>query len=205
MLWTRGLQGLWRLENTALDGSGNGNHGTVSGAVYTDGRFGRCLDFDGTDDYLDVTGLSDASTSHTITFWAYSHDSATRGQYVFDSHTGRLLIAWVGDHEVKVAIYDGGWKVFGASPSANVWHFVAVVMNAATSKADMYLGGRPYGVQVTYSPVAIGGTVHIGSRYAILSGNWYPFNGLLDEFHVWNRALTQPQIQRVMMDMGPVG
>ncbi len=44
--------GIWRFEeigDTALDSSGYGNHGTITGATHTNGILGSALSFDGND------------------------------------------------------------------------------------------------------------------------------------------------------------
>ena len=210
MLYSRGLVGSWRLENTALDGSGNGNHGTpVGNPTYVAGRIGRCLDFPNTlrtdRHYLDVTGLTDAGKSHTFAFRAYPRNSARSLQYIFDAYIGRLVIGWGGDTARLIGLYSSAaWGYFGASPPSNTWHDVAITTNATTSTATMFLGGIPYGLQVNYTPVTIGSLVHIGARYDVAGTTWAGFDGPIDEFHIWNRVLTETDIRRVMMGMHPI-
>ncbi len=47
-----GLVGEWHFDGDAKDSSGNGNDGTVYGATFVDGKFGKALSFDGMDDYV---------------------------------------------------------------------------------------------------------------------------------------------------------
>lgn len=54
---TQDLVAHWRFNNNALDGSGNNNHGTISGAMFTSNRFdsvGTALEFNGSSDYVEV-------------------------------------------------------------------------------------------------------------------------------------------------------
>jgi len=48
-----GLTAYWKFDegvgDVAYDSSGNGNHGTIYGASWTDGKFGKALFFDGDD------------------------------------------------------------------------------------------------------------------------------------------------------------
>jgi len=39
---------------TARDSSGYGNHGSITGAIWVDGYYGKALSFDGVDDYVEV-------------------------------------------------------------------------------------------------------------------------------------------------------
>ena len=59
---TNGLVGWWGFNGNANDDSGNGNNGTVNGAILTSDRFGNtnaAYDFDGQDDY--ISGASSGS------------------------------------------------------------------------------------------------------------------------------------------------
>ena len=53
-----GLVGAWHFDegqgNIAHDSSGNNNHGTIYGAKWVDGKFGKALEFDGVDDYVEI-------------------------------------------------------------------------------------------------------------------------------------------------------
>jgi hypothetical protein len=57
--WPSGPSGLWTNQLTSdgklADLSGNGNHGTISGATFRAGPWGPCLYFDGVDDQLTFT------------------------------------------------------------------------------------------------------------------------------------------------------
>ena len=53
--------------NIARDSSGHGNHGSIMGAAWVEGQDGKALQFDGTDDYVEVAyndmfNLTDAFT-----------------------------------------------------------------------------------------------------------------------------------------------
>ena len=69
------LVGHWSLDegtgSVANDRSGNGNHGTVNGATWVDGRHGMALSFNGVDDYVEmpvVDGL-EAMSNMTAAAW----------------------------------------------------------------------------------------------------------------------------------------
>jgi hypothetical protein len=47
-----GLVGEWHFDGDAKDSSGNGNDGTIYGATFVEGKFGKALSFDGVDDYV---------------------------------------------------------------------------------------------------------------------------------------------------------
>ncbi len=75
---TNGLVGYWTFDGTdingttALDKSGQGNNGTITGATPAMGKLGQGLKFDGVDDYVWVsnTGVFNASLPYTMSLWA---------------------------------------------------------------------------------------------------------------------------------------
>jgi len=203
-VWDSNHKMVQHLEETDIDGgsgdikdsTSNGNNGTTATMDATDqvaGKVDGSFDFDGVDDYVDVTGMTDAGTTHTIEFWAYSRDSTNASKYPFDVQTGRILVGWGSDTAGWIGIYDGTWRLFGNSPSANVWHHLVFVLDGSTSKMKMYLDGTQYGSELSYSPQAIGGAVHIGARYA-QAGSWYGFNGLIDEVRISNTTRSSAWI-----------
>ena len=54
-----GLVAEWHFDegsgSVVKDISGNGNNGTIYGATWVDGKFGKALSFDGMDDYVEIT------------------------------------------------------------------------------------------------------------------------------------------------------
>ena len=60
--------------STVSDASGNGNHGTRSGAQWTNsGRYGKALVFDGVNDWVTVSDAPslDLTTGMTLEGWVY--------------------------------------------------------------------------------------------------------------------------------------
>jgi hypothetical protein len=56
-----------------LDASGNNKHGTIYGATWVDGKFGKALSFDGVDDYAKVEPFTVYGWSEiTISEWVYA-------------------------------------------------------------------------------------------------------------------------------------
>jgi hypothetical protein len=198
--------------STVNDSSGIGNTGVIvigssgtqnslgtcqigTSAAWTNGASGKIngsLNFDGNDDYLDLTGFTSQSTTNTISLWIKSKDNNSR--YFFDIQSGRILLGWGSDTAGQIGVYDGTWRLFGNSPSINVWHHLVFVLDGFTSKTKMYLDGTQYGSQLDYTPHSIGGTIHLGSRYS-LSGTWYGFNGQMDDVRIYNYALTAEQVK----------
>ncbi len=71
-----GLAGWWHFDGNALDSSGNGNTGTVTGAAYNaSGKFNAALQFDG-DDYVAVADDAALDMTDAITLSAWVSPSS---------------------------------------------------------------------------------------------------------------------------------
>ncbi|PPA78985.1 MAG: Translocon-associated protein beta (TRAPB) [ANME-2 cluster archaeon HR1] len=94
-----GLVSKWHFDegsgSIAKDSSGNENDGTIYGATWVDGKYGKALSFDGNGDYVEITPQSDVSAigDFTISVWTKLKDwkSQTNSnkdrQYIFDGHS----------------------------------------------------------------------------------------------------------------------
>ena len=190
---------------------GYGNHGTLHNfdfppsrtSGWNPGLDGVGLTFNGDDDYIDVTGFSCRETTYTIDMLVCSYDSSNSGKYLFDSETDRILIGWGSDTAGQIGVYDGTWRLFGDSPSANVLHRVTFVLDGSMSKMKMFLDGSQYGSELGYTPRAIGGTVHIGARYAASADDWYAFNGSIARVRILPRVMSAFEVMQ--MQINPYG
>lgn len=187
-----GLVGCWLMNegsgSTVQDLSGNGKHGTLGATTWAAGKFGSCLGFDG-GDTINITGFS-LSGSYTWSFWVCSTDT-TANTDLFDCQTGRMIVLW--RQSDMLTLYDGNYRYFGSTPSSG-WHHVVFVASATTLTCSCYMDGVQSGITRTYTPVNIGGSVAIGSRY---SGDDNYFNGLMSSCAIYNRALSASEIAQL--------
>ena len=215
------LKAVWKLNEgtgiVASDSSANNNDGQLNNSpTWKDGtdaigcKFGKCLEFDGTDDNVDVgTGFTDSiESAGTIEAWVYR--TGTTGG-IFSRSTGsswvdeRLVVFFRGDTN------EWGWSFsdgVGASNESqtmhrpvtdfplNTWTHMALTWNSAT--VTTYINGisvdsRPQ----TEVPEVTGTKTRIGWNEGIPGGNW-SFAGRIDEPRVWDKALTQEEIISAM-------
>lgn len=57
MVWSNGYSGVWHMKSVdgvVLDSTPHEHHGTIYGATETTGPLGKCLSFDGVDDYIEI-------------------------------------------------------------------------------------------------------------------------------------------------------
>ena len=193
---------------TVTDLSGNGNTGTVVGAAWATGKYGKALSFNGVSSYVDIGKAASLQLTGSMTWSAWVNASANPpGDGIIiaksDNTSGWQLKTSpdTGPHTFGSAVTaSGGSRIQRYSTtvrSLNVWYHVAGVYNAGTKTLDVYVNGvLDDGVLAGSVPGSqVNSSVHatIGRR----TGGLY-FNGIIDEVRIYNRALTQSEIQADM-------
>ena len=199
---------------TVTDASGHGVTGSIQGATWTTGgRYGSALNFNGSSSYVDLGNPTLLQITGSMTWSAWvraAANPADDGPIVAKSDNAS---GWqfktspdTGPHTFGVAVSGGvnapAQRYSTAVRSLNVWYYVAGVYNAAARTLDIYVNGvRDNGVLIGTIPasqVNSAVNVNIGRR----TGGFY-FSGIIDEVRIYNRALSQTEIQA---DMGaPIG
>jgi len=199
---------LWTLNEgmgtTAVDWSGHGHHGTITGAAqWVDGYMGAALSF--ADDvyvetaYPGVTGTA----ARTCCAWIKIPIAANRtimswGQNIA-GQKWRVRVDATGGLRAE----NNGGNIYGVTNVADGrWHHVAVVFadDGSPDIADtlLYVDGQPEmtaAAAVTPNPLdTIAGPLRIGED------PWHnaPWLDVIDEARVYDKALTQEEIALVM-------
>jgi hypothetical protein len=200
------LVGWWRFDEgsgtVANDSSGNGNDGTFNGdPQWAAGMFGGALEFNGTDDYVEVP---DNESLHlwerfTLAAWIYQVESSSsriidkigagtaNGPHL-DTHPGTTLRSCSGTCVSTAADY-----------TLEEWHHVAVTFDEGDVK--LYIDGSIEGEGSAPSPLA-GNSLSL--RIGADSDGQSLFHGLIDDVRVYNRALTEAEILAAMEGAGSV-
>jgi len=182
-----------------IDLSGHGNNGTIYGAQCVQGRSGKALSFDGSDDYVEVPH-SESLGAKTFVAWFKSNKWAESGgwsptivnKYTDDYNMFRIAFDESAGGRVAASVKVGGTEVgrFGTGGvSLNEWHHLVVVF---TNSVKIYLDG----INITstnscsWSRYTIDNKLYIGRR-----GNGGYFNGIIDEARIYNRALSEEEIK----------
>ena len=206
---TNGLIGWWPFNGNANDESGNGNNGTVNGAMLTQDRFGngnKAYSFDGINSYININPIASFNTSPTysIGLWAIvlnnnaSFDAAqyfiSRGQDVNSGAVG--LAIFQGTNNQFYTFLNGNANAVDPSTTESIpqsnWHHLLTTYNGDTIK--LYVDGNlvkqnPYGQPLGNSNDGI----LIGKHIASNPFSYY-VSGNIDDIGIWNRALTQQEI-----------
>jgi len=206
-----GLLGWWRFDEgtgtVARDSSGYGNDGTVYGdAAWADGKFGKALSFDGTDDHTSVlhNSVLSAPSRLTVQAWFKPHTVVPLYQQIVGKQVScdeyRLILY---GNTIRGQIYDASNEYTvnsangGVYVTADVWHNVVMTYDNANLK--LYVNG----VLVDSTSLTITINPNIAPLYiAINSGVHFPFNGVIDEVRIYNRTLSAAEIQEIF-ERGP--
>ena len=157
-----------QLTQITPDKSGNNN----VGELFT----GKAINFDGSSDYIDVSGFSMSGSVSTFAFWINSNDTLGR---MIDINPNRFIISFDNN---QLSLYDGSWKNFGTI-NTNVWNR-CVILTSGTS-AKCYVNGVQLGGEKTITALNIGSATAaiIGANY-VHSGSF--FDGEMSDFQIYN-------------------
>lgn len=195
---TSGLRGWWRMNGNGNDSSGNGYNGTVSNATLTTGQNGSAnAAYNFTPANSSYISLPDAAAlagdpTYTISAWYRSGSANAYGILGWGSWgTSNSVIA------LRVATIPGFQTYWWANDLNtpfvngfdNQWHQVVTSYDGATMKtyADgVYINGRT----PTAGHNAVATNMNIGR-----TNTAEYFSGVLDDVRLYNRALSDVEIQ----------
>jgi hypothetical protein len=172
------------------------NHGTLmNGATFAPGKVGDAFSLDGVDDFIEVPDRASLDLN-TLTIDAWINRTSNADARIVDKMTaggtdGYLLD--VVDNRLRLIV--GGNSVTGATPLPTD-AFVLVAGTFDGTNLRVYVNGALDGtttVASTSTP-ANNLTLRIGAD----SNGGSLFAGLIDEVELFNRALTQVEIQSLV-------
>lgn len=210
----RTLEGHWRLDEgsgtRAADASIHGRHGTVKGASWIQGRIRGGLQFDGTDDHVEVPNHADLSPhagpggEMTVAAWIRV------SEYPPASGQGRAPFVAKGDTrcwEYALYLYANGsagvsiWQPDGTGYaetntgllSKGEWHHVAVAVKKGQF-VSLYVDGKLRSQATEFKGETFAGAspFYIGRR-----GGQQFFKGEVDDVRLYSRPLTALELQEL--------
>jgi hypothetical protein len=211
-----GLVGYWNFDEgsgtIAYDSSGNNNHGTLNnGPIWVNGKFGKALSFDGVDDYVQISQSSslDVTSQVTVEAWvypnAYVDSTGMTGAIISRTHLSGghiyMLSIYPDSHKASYSVNPIPWEHSSdADLPLNTWThlamtydgvYVRLYMNGALDSS--YPLSEP--IQTTSNWLAFG-CIPCGPHGGV--GTYAYFNGMIDDVRIYNRALSQQEIQTDM-------
>ena len=219
-----GLVGYWPFDGNANDESGNGNDGTVTDAILTADRYSNAnsaynFDYAGyangaLDDMIYIAHNNSFNTSGlTVSCWfkptAWSYPGNPGSQAVFKRvETGYSTppgefwyIVFTDDGTLIGGVSDdnqGGTNIVSNAGdiSLNNWYNVVLTYDGQTEK--LYLDGVLVGSQTGTNLLSVQGNSGLSFGVSLqANGYWRPFNGDIDDSGIWNRALSESEIQQI--------
>ncbi|MFB0554129.1 MAG: LamG-like jellyroll fold domain-containing protein [Phycisphaerae bacterium] len=190
------LVGWWKFDvgsgNTAIDSSGNGFDITLHNTTWEDGVFGGAVNFNGVG-YGDVGNFRYSDNAITVCAWVW-HDAFRIGKIERYVTVGQevSVIRKMANGRLQFYIKtDGNLRNLWVPDvlTEGQWHHVAGTWDGLNQR--LYIDGMEIASQRP------GGILGNTSNVTMSSGG-EPFNGMLDEVRIYNRALTQDEIQVVM-------
>ncbi|AKG91304.1 WD40-like repeat protein [Geoglobus ahangari] len=182
-----------------VDVSGYRNNGTINGAVYVEGRYGKALKFDGINDYVDLGNKPEFQITNNITIAAWvKHNTGSPGSWediIMKGNTayGLQFYQTEGYFTFHLTAAGGGWKNLPSTvkPQAGVWYHVVGTYDGKTQR--IYINGvlnnevnDTFTINTNSYPLTIGYKVALDNSY---------LNGVVDDVRIYNRALTPEEVK----------
>ena len=193
------LVGYWSFNDgtgtTAIDGSGNENHGTLTNmeeADWVDGVVGKCLDFDGvSSQYVDCGSGVYPVSAISVSVWLNPSSFQTGGAAIGSSVNDGSLLFYSTGTDVRFYIRVGSWhsvSIPQSDISLDVWYHFVLTYDQTDLKVFMD------GVEKKSTNLS-GDITSTGSfRIGTYRGTDF-FNGLIDEVRIYSTALTASEIK----------
>ena len=213
---TDGLVAYYPFNGNANDESGNGNHGTVNGATLTtdrDGNENSSYSFDG-DDWIQLNHSQyvdfSISDNYTISCWVKVDTNHTVGsvyeKWDDSDNTPYPYILRIHDDIIISARYIGGQpqdyttsQTTTTNPNIlNSELYNNIVSVYTPNQILLYVNGNL--VSQSTNNMNNGGNTSNGVDITLgrrLNSNNRFFTGKIDDFGIWNRALTEQEIQNL--------
>jgi hypothetical protein len=211
----------WKMDecqgSTIHDSSNNSNHGTLTvtttggntngiGTCTTStsawgtgssGKFGASLNFDGDGDYIDLASDLGYTSQVSAFAWFKSLGSPAGGYHIIFGGQELEISIPTSTGELRTGVFTSARYVsnHGSGLTDGNWHHIGFTFDGSTKKSyidGVYVGqqtGIPGTLTSTFSNRRIG-------RYG--SSATYYANGLIDDARIYNYALSEAQVKKIM-------
>ncbi|MBN2217268.1 MAG: metallophosphoesterase [Pirellulales bacterium] len=218
---------------TAADATAPASNGTLANmsvpSAWVNGQFGKALDFDGTNDRVNMGATSelDLTEDLSMSFWIkpdgtgaskygplvgknLSGGPSNDGYFTDIVYTASVTGAGAPAGTIEFAITNEGVNTVLRSSTAlsltdGSWHHVAVMYQAGVRMA-IYLDGELDGELIAGVPEACAGTATafgLGNLAADSTTDAYCFSGAMDDVWMFSGVLTPTQIARLLAGTSP--
>jgi len=195
-----GLVAAWHFDENQgiIAGDAVGGHnGTITGALWTSGIKGSALHFDGTGNQVQVpnSGLNLTGNGISFSFWFRLDAVGDNGAFIFQNV--KYILKMDAQGRIGFALYTPVYKAVVMNYSDRIldtdWHHGVATYDGSEMKiyvdGNLKITGTNSGnLQSTTSDVYIGYQKTLN-----------PFKGIIDEMLVYDRALTQQEVEEILI------
>jgi len=204
------------ISGDATDSSGNGLDGSVNGAILTTDRNGNsnsAYQFDGTDDYIEISDSAslDLTSKLTIVAWIFTSEDqephlSTDGGIILNKENSYEVAIAAQTNTIKYAFWytdkKWAWIDTGININLNEWNLIVITFDS--NKINTYLNSKlVYEQEITGELIPTDYPLGIGARYLADEGadHWIAnFKGIIDEIRLYNRVLSSEEIETLFLD-----
>ena len=205
---TNGLVGYWPFNGNANDESGSGNNGTVNGATLTTDRFGvanKAYSFDGVNDFIDLGVnplINNLTQNYTFSFFILKNNfnsSMVLGN-IDPSIVGswRILLRTTTNFESSFNNSPTWYSAYSSQNTITLNNWIHLVTVRDNSFIKIYVNGilnSTTNVGLLNPNTYPNAETKLGKHWVSIDNNYEYINGKLDDLGVWNRSLSDCEIQ----------
>jgi hypothetical protein len=206
------------------DESGNQNDGTMlGGAEIVDGKVGKAVKIDGATGRVEVAdsdSLDIGMSSLTVECWL---NTMSANRHTYSRIVSKGNFSWTAGYifqlyqqgQPAISISDQSKKAIyaaakGAAVNDGEWHHIAGVVDRGKNEAQVYIDGKPQEIELPLGQAAADakdiGDITNTNKLAFGSDDQQVrelVEGLYDELRIWDRALTDEEIQQAAKGQMP--
>jgi hypothetical protein len=194
------LIGWWKFDDDFLDSSGMGNDGIPEGnPTFVAGKVGSALELGGSD-YVVIDAVADDMTDNDITLCLWLKTSSNDAEIIAINTASRGNVMRLAIDNASLVIDVSDPQGHSTTPiDDGEWHFMTYVRNGATGY--IYVDGVQENSSAASFSFSADDLWSIGQEWD--SGGPSGFlTGTVDDVYIYDRALTDDEIQAVMKGVG---
>ena len=203
-----GLVAHYEFEGNADDSSGNRNHGTEYGGVsYVDGVIGKAGSFDGVDDWIKSSSSDFSNSTITTSVWVYKTEW-TKGVVLAKidkvgangDNYGTSVSVSTGEIVVRTESSKNGDDFYARYEEQEINQWINIIQVLSNKEIMIYINGElvdKTSLASNFIPYTGNAPLQIGGSPLRTDGGTSYYKGLMDELRIYNRTLSESEIQEL--------